>query len=287
MNTWLHVQNVQKKLDDFNLGPIDFAIEPGTITALIGSNGAGKSTFLKLLMHQVKQDTGSITMFDQPTDGRDESWKKHVAYQPQKTKGYDAFTGEALKDLISHWYPTWDEALFTSMVKHFNLSLTKNFGKMSQGAQQKLILALAIARNTRLLILDEPTAFLDILSKQVFMDVLIDWMEKEERAIIIASHQAEDIRKLADYITVMKNGKMGYTYEKEALIASYQRYWFRERLSFASIPGEVVRVDNSITSNNPNETEAYLRKHGLIWSHQAPLDLDEVITLLLTEKNDA
>src|SRR5690625_4310816 len=208
MDSWINIKGVQKQIDDFQLGPIDLNIEPGTITAIVGNNGSGKSTLFKMIMNLVNYDYGDITGFNKHVNKKDESWKTDITYQPQTVIGDDAFTGNQLKKLISDWYPNWDNGLFKKLIKLFDVSLTKRYGKLSQGAQQKLTLALTIARQTKILILDEPTAFLDIPSKKKLIDLLIEWMEQEERSIIFASHQAEDVKKIADYIVLLRNGQM-------------------------------------------------------------------------------
>lgn len=162
----IEITNLEKQVDDFHLGPIDLNIEPETITALVGNNGSGKSTLLKIIMNLVKQTSGNVNIFGTPNNGNDESWKKMIAYQPQTTIGFDPFTGKALRDLISEWYPNWDETLFQEVVHEFELSLSKKYGRLSPGSQQKLAFALTIARNAPILILDEPTAHIDIPSKK-------------------------------------------------------------------------------------------------------------------------
>lgn len=283
MNTWIDVKQVKKNVDDFRLGPINLTIEPGTITALVGNNGSGKSTLLKMMMNLVKPDTGEISVFNQVVTGEDESWKQHIAYQAQTAIGYDVFTGKILKDLVSRWYPNWHDDRFRKMVDLLQIPLNKRYGKMSQGDQQKLRLALTIATNARILILDEPTSFIDIPSKKILIDLLVDWMDEDERAMIIASHQTEDIHKLADYITVLQNGQLLGTYEKEELTTNYQHYWVTEELPPVAIPGEVSRDHKRIISNQPEMTEQYFNTYHIAWTDRQNLELEEVITLLLTK----
>ncbi|RDW20439.1 ATP-binding cassette domain-containing protein [Oceanobacillus chungangensis] len=282
MEPYVEISNLQKKIDDFQLGPIDLAIEPETITALVGNNGSGKSTLLKLIMNLASSDSGNIKLFNTPVGKEDESWQRNVAYLPQSTIGMDAYTGNALKALIESLYPKWDNALFMELINLFDVPLNKRFGKMSQGVQQKLNLALTVARNTPLLLLDEPTAFMDIPSKKFFMDILIDWMDKGDRSIIITSHQVEDIKKLSDYLFVLRNGKVIGNFEKEALTESYKRYWLNSTLPNTAIPGEVSRAHPQIVSNHPEETEIFLQKNNIGWIDRKSLELEEIITLLLT-----
>jgi len=284
MKNLVEITQLQKEIDDFQLGPIDFTVEPGTITALVGNNGSGKSTFIKLIMNLAKTAQGTIKVCDQIVGGQDESWKMEVAYQPQTMIGSDAFTGEVLRDLVSRYYPNWDEELFRETIRQLDVDLKKRYGKLSQGSQQKLNFALTIARNARLLILDEPTAHIDILSKKIIIDLLVDWMEEDDgRAIIIASHQVEDIRKLSDYLYVLNNGQPIGHFEKEALTESYRRYFLNGALPLSTIPGEVSRENHSLISNQPEETERFLAENDLEWASRTALELDEIITILLTK----
>ncbi|MDQ0429399.1 ABC-2 type transport system ATP-binding protein [Planomicrobium stackebrandtii] len=280
MPSWIEINALQKNMDDFQLGPISLTIEPGTITGLVGNNGSGKSTLLKLVMNLANADAGTIEVFGETVAGKDESWKQKLAFQPQKIIGWDAYTGTTLKEMISSLYGEWDEALFEQMVRLFDIPLDKRFGKMSQGMQQKLSLALALPRNTEVLILDEPTAFLDIPSKRHFMDLLIDWMDAKERAVIITSHQTDDLRKLADYLFVMRDGKAIGHFEKEALLESYRRYWL-DGVPGDSVPGEVSRDRQQLVSEDPAAAEHYFAVQNITVIDHAALDLEEIIDLLL------
>lgn len=283
MNNYLEVTNVKKKVDIFHLGPVNLKVEPGTITVLVGDNGSGKSTLMKIIMNLAKADEGDVKMFDRFVSGDNEDWKKHVAYQPQKVIGYDPLTGTDLVELISHWYPTWDQAMFDGLAVKLNIPLNVKFAKLSQGVQQKLSFALTISRNPKLLILDEPTAFIDIPSQQLFIDIITEWMEDGERSILLASHQTGDIKKLADYLTVLRSGKMIGHFEKEELIESYRSYWLIEPIPSIDIPGEVSRRDQALISNKPSETEAFFKKNNIEYTNSSAVSLEEIITILLTK----
>ncbi|MUK88711.1 ATP-binding cassette domain-containing protein [Ornithinibacillus sp. L9] len=283
MQSLLNITHLQKKIDDFQLGPINLTIESGTITALVGNNGSGKSTLLKMIMNLVKPDQGNIKLLDQFVHGPGEDWKQSVAYQPQTIIGWDAFNGKQLKELISPLYPNWSEELFENMVHLFDIPLNKKFSKLSQGMQQKLNLALTIPRNAPLLILDEPTSFMDIPSKKLLIDVLVDWMDQGEHAILIASHQVEDIKKLSDYLFVLHDGEMIGNYEKEALTESYKRFWLKDTvLPSSKIPGEIVRYNQQLISNQPDVTQQFLQEQGIQWTDHSAVELEEIISLLLT-----
>ena len=278
MSSFIRVTKVKKAIDEFTLGPLDIIIEAGTVTALVGDNGAGKSTLLKMIMDLVRHDEGTITRFND-TD----NWKQSIAYLPQSAIGFDGFTGSELKELIAHWYPNWDESLFMEMVEQFQLTLTKPYHKLSQGMQQKLHLALTVPRNTALLILDEPTSFLDIPSKHYVFDLLARWMEKADRAILLATHQADEIKKLADYIVLLKSGTSLGQVEKDDIIQRFRKYWFVDPVPFKTLPGELTRDNGEVISYLPEETEAFLQANGLQILKSSSMELEEIIMLLLTQ----
>ncbi|RNF40384.1 ABC transporter ATP-binding protein [Planococcus salinus] len=280
MPEWIEIKDVSKKIDGFQLGPVSLSIEPGTITALVGNNGSGKSTMLKMIMNLANPDSGEIRVLGKPVDGKDESWKRHVTFQPQNAVGWNAYTGEDLKRLIAPLYPKWDEAVFERMISLFDIPLNKRFGKLSPGVQQKLSLSLALPRSTDILILDEPTASLDIPSKNLFMDCLVEWMEQEDRAVILTTHETEDIRKLADYLFLMQGGKPLGHFEKDILAAGYRRFWLHE-MPAGPLPGELSRTENQLVSDNPDATERYLSEHGSPVIDTKALELEEIISLLL------
>jgi len=279
----IHIKKLEKKIDDFILGPLDLTVEPGTITALVGNNGSGKSTLMKLMMNLVKQDQGDIYLFDEEITPANDQWKSSVSYQSQSPVGYAPFTGNALKEMIAPLYSTWDEQLFTDVIHELDAPLNKRFSKLSPGAQQKLSFALTIARNTPLLIFYEPTAHLDIPSKKIMVDRLVNWMERGEHSIIIASHQVEDIKKLADYLCVLHHGEMIGHFEKGELTEQYGRFWLADPPK-QNIPYVITYDGSTIISNNVHETEAYLQNHKIEYISREQIDLEEIITILLSTK---
>lgn len=281
MIPWIELTQVNKQIDGFRLGPIDLAIEPGTITALVGNNGSGKSSLLKLIMNLANTDGGDIQVFGKRVGGTDESWKRHVTFLPQTAIGWNAYTGGDLKNLIAPLYAKWDDVLFERMIQLLDIPMDKRFGKLSPGMQQKLSLSLALPRHTDILILDEPTASLDIPSKNLVMDLLVDWMEREDRAIILTTHQPENLRKLADYLFLMKDGQAIGHYEKDQLVSGFRRYWLAE-MPVEAVPGERSRSGLQLVSDNLEATEKYFVEYGIGILDDKAMELEEIISLLLT-----
>ncbi|WP_017185052.1 ABC transporter ATP-binding protein [Alkalibacillus haloalkaliphilus] len=282
MNTILNVQNLTKQIDDFDLGPISFDLEPNTITVIVGNNGAGKSTLLKSILNFVKPNDGDIRLLNQGHEDLTVDVQQEIAYQPQQLIGCDPFTGDQLQQLFSKSYHNWDEDNFQHIIKSFDIPLHKSFSKLSKGMQQKLNFALNIAKNAKLMILDEPTAGMDIPSKQKVIDILNDWVEQDGRTILLTTHQVDEVKKLADYIMIMKDGSLLAHEEKDTLTNQFKLYWLQETATKENIPGEVSRNGNQLISDTPIETEACLQREQIHWVTSEHLDLEEVISLMLT-----
>src|SRR5699024_4749178 len=163
---------------------------------------------------------------------------------------------------------------------------SKKYAKLSPGVQQKLNLALTIPRNAPLMILDEPTSFLDIPSTKMLGDILTDWMDHGERAILLTSHQVEDVRKLSDYIAILHDGELLGTFEKGSLQERFRRYWVSSPLPGKRMPGEISREDGQIVTDDAARMEAFLNREGIEWYDQKAIDLEEIITILMTEKEN-
>ncbi|WP_411954252.1 ATP-binding cassette domain-containing protein [Alkalibacillus sp. S2W] len=281
MNATIETHQLKKVRDDFTLGPLDVAIESGLVTAFVGHNGSGKSTLLKSIMSLVKPTSGDIQVLDTNIT-QSENWKKEIAYLPQDKLGFGPFNGHQLRELIADLYPNWDNELFHRLVHDWNIPLSKKFHSMSPGMQQKLALALTISRGTPIMILDEPSAHIDLASRHILFDVLSEWMEDGERTLIIATHHIEDIRKLADIIAVMKEGQLIAQEDKDSIAQTYTQYWLTGELPNETLPGEVKRHEQSIITDQPASFEQYLNQHDQSWFKKESLSLEDTLAFMLT-----
>src|SRR5690625_2434368 len=162
MKQIITLTDVEATVDKFTIGPINLAINPNTVTAIIGDNGSGKSTLLKTIIGLIHTNKGGIHLRGSNINDHHHVRRKQIAYLPQNIFGYDSFNGKNLSKLISRWYATWDERLFQQIVTDLQVPLHITFNKLSPGNQRKLSFALTIARGANLLILDEPMNNIDI-----------------------------------------------------------------------------------------------------------------------------
>lgn len=279
----IELTNVRKTIDHpFTIGPIDLSIDAGCVVGLVGSNGAGKSSLLRLMMGLVKPEAGSIRIKGHDVRKDAVSVKRETGYVSQTVMGPGGFSVSELARLHQIAYLDWSESRFHTYMETFRLPLNKRLDTLSAGMQKKAMLALQLSRGSRVLLLDEPYAGLDLTGQQTLDEELVAYMERgEEQTVVFASHSGEEIKRMADYIWLVHDGKHIGFYEKDSLQRSWGRVWIDERSPhFQDVPG-VVRVeasDNVLITERLEDTLAALQPHVV---HKQPMDLRDILAELL------
>jgi ABC-2 type transport system ATP-binding protein len=193
---------------DFALGPITLNIPRGSICALVGPNGAGKSTLLNLLMGIAHPDGGRATLLDHDVKTADVEVKRRTAFvSPDLNYRAWGTVGRAV-DFVSAFYPDWSAQRCQQLLHGLGLHRGERIDALSFGARVKLSAVIALAREAELLLLDEPTAGLDPLARQLLFTELLRYMQNEERTIIISSHQLTELERFADHVAILNRGKL-------------------------------------------------------------------------------
>jgi len=207
-NLALEIKNITKKYKDFTLDDVSFSLEKGSVMGLIGQNGAGKTTIIKLIMNSIGKNSGKINVFDMDNVGEEVAVKTRVGYVADEDYLYINANLKAYAKAYSIMFPQWDELLFQSYIKMWDLPEKKKFSQFSKGMKTKAMLALTLAHKPDLLILDEPTAGLDPVARIEVLDLLRDFVSDGEKAVLFSTHITGDLDKIADYITLLINGKV-------------------------------------------------------------------------------
>lgn len=216
----LEFNQVVKKYDGFRLD-CTMTVEEGCVTGLIGRNGAGKSTAFKAALGLIRLDGGSVTL-----DG------KEVSELPAREKekigvvlsdsGFSGYLN--IKDVVcimKGMYKNFRKEEFLGRCKQFGLPLEKQIKEFSTGMKAKLKVLLAMSYEAKLLILDEPTAGLDVVARDEILDMLRDYMESGENSILISSHISSDLEGLCDDIYMIDNGKIVLHEETNVLLDEF------------------------------------------------------------------
>ncbi len=246
----LKIENLKKEYKNFSLD-CSMEVMKGRITGLIGQNGAGKSTTFKAVLGLISADSGTITVLGK--DIRDftarDKEKLGVVLSDSGFSGY-----LMIKDIIpvmKSLYKEFDDDLFVEQMKRFGLPLDKLIKEFSTGMKAKLKVLVAISHNADLLILDEPTAGLDVIARDELLLMLREYMEQnEERAILISSHISSDLETLCDDLYMINDGKIILHEETDVLLSDYG----------------LVKVDAQQYANLDKEYILYTRKEAYGYS---------------------
>lgn len=203
----LNIQNLKKEYPGFSLSIDQFHLEPNSITGIVGLNGAGKSTLFKAICGLIQINSGTIELFGQSFDELSKEQKENLGVLFNSATFSRHLNIAHCKKVLKAAYSHFDEALFDQLCKQLNLPYDKPLSSFSTGMEVRFKLATALTHEAKLLILDEPTAGLDIIARNKTYECLQDFMEKPDRSILISSHIASDLENLCDDFWVIHNGQ--------------------------------------------------------------------------------
>lgn len=217
----IKIDNLQKNYSRFTLN-CSLEVKPGTITGLIGQNGAGKSTTFKSILGLISIDGGNIQIFGKEKDALTKQDKQKIGVALSNS-GFSGWL--RIKDIIpvlDNMYDTFHKDEFVKQCEQFQLPLDKKIKEFSTGMQAKLRVIIAVSHDASLLILDEPTAGLDVVAREQVLDMLRNYMEQDEnRSILISSHISTDLEGLCDEIYMIHQGEIVLHEETDVLLSDY------------------------------------------------------------------
>jgi ABC-2 type transport system ATP-binding protein len=185
---------------------LDLRIPQGSVYGLLGRNGAGKSTTIKMLMGMVRPDSGCATLLGENIETLSNSTRARIAYLAEGHPLYGWMTIDEAVKFTRSFYPRWNDTLVDQILDHFELGRKQKFRRLSQGQQAQVSLALAVAPDPELLVLDDPTLGLDTVVRRDFLESLIQIIQRQGRTILFSSHILGDVERVADRIGIMVNG---------------------------------------------------------------------------------
>lgn len=221
MKPILEVKNLTKHFKDFSLKDVSFSLESGFIMGFIGPNGAGKSTTIKLIMNLLKKDGGEIKVFGLDHIKHEQEIKNNIGFVYDENYFYEELTIEEMKRIISPFYKNWDNNMFESYIQKFNLPKDRKIKNLSKGMKMKFSLTVALSHDAKFLIMDEPTSGLDPIVRREFLDILYDIVQDENRGVLFSSHITSDLDKIADFVTLIDDGKVLLSTSKEDILDNY------------------------------------------------------------------
>ncbi len=236
----IEIKDLTKSYKEFKLDKLNLTLPSGTILGLVGENGAGKSTTIKLIMDAISADSGTVIVLGESNKSKKfNEIKQDIGVVLDEANFPEVLTAKNINNIMKHTYKNWDSATYFKYLESFDLPLNKKFLEYSRGMKMKLSMATALSHNPKLLILDEPTGGLDPMVRDEILDILNEFTRDENHSILFSSHITSDLEKICDYIAFIHEGKLLLCEEKDVLIESYATAKLSEE-EFMDIPKEAI-----------------------------------------------
>lgn len=221
MNNALEVYGLNKRYNTFSLKNVSFKIPKGYIMGFIGPNGAGKTTTIKSILNMINYESGEIKLFGLNSKENFSLINEQIGIVMDSPLYVEDWSMTDIEKAVSPFYRYWDSNKYTQMLKKFDIDKKKKVKELSRGMKVKLMIAVALSHEAKLLILDEPTSGLDPVARDELCEILSDFVSDDNRSILFSTHITADLEKIADYITFILNGHIIFSGSKENLLEKY------------------------------------------------------------------
>lgn len=221
MEPILELNSVTKRFSGFTLDRVSFSLDPGYIMGFIGANGAGKSTTIKLITNLLHLNGGEIKVFGLDSRKHEQEIKQKIGFVYDENHFYEELTIAEMTKVVAPFYKNWDWETYKKYVHAFALPPRKKIKTFSRGMKMKYSLAVALSHGAKLLIMDEPTSGLDPIIRSELLDILSEVIQDERCSVLFSSHITSDLDRIADYITLIHEGRIVFSESKEKLFEKY------------------------------------------------------------------
>lgn len=279
----LRLERITKHYKGFDL-ECSMEVRPGCVTGLIGKNGAGKSTTFKAILGLIAPDGGSIHIFGKPVQDLDKQDKEQIG-AVLSDSGFGGYLSvQDLVPILRAMYPDFQKDYFLGKCEEFSIPMKKKLQKFSTGMKQKLQVLAALSHNSRLLILDEPTAGLDVVARDRMLDLLREYMEPGDRSILISSHISADLESFCDDLYMIDDGRIILHEDTDVLLGCYALLKMTDEQYEALDKSYILRYKKEPYGYRclTNQKQFYLENHPEITLEKG--SIDELILMMICGK---
>ncbi len=275
----LEIKNLTKKFPGFTLENLNLTLPAGCILGLIGENGAGKSTTIKLILDIIHKDSGTITILGRDSGDHLELTKEDIGVVMDELGIPTCLNTREVGKVMAGIFRNWDDTAYCGYIKDLDIPENKKFKDFSRGMKMKLGIAIALSHKAKLLLLDEATSGLDPVARDQVVDMLEDFTRDESHAVLISSHIVSDLEKLCDYIAFLHKGKLMLLEEKDVLLEQYGIiHCEKERLEELDEEAVLHRKDS------PYGCEALVRRDAIPADLRiSPVSIEELFVYMVKE----
>lgn len=217
----LEIKNLSKGFGNFRLDNISLTLPSGCIMGLVGENGAGKSTTIRLILDMLKKDGGTVRILGRDNTDDIRLTKEDIGVVLDEVGIPECLSVVQVGRIMRNTFKNWDDEAYKGYIKKLSLPENKPFKEFSRGMKMKLGIAVAMSHGARLLILDEATSGLDPVVRDEVVEMLCDFTRNENHSVLMSSHIVSDLEKLCDYIAFLHKGKLLLCEEKDELLSKY------------------------------------------------------------------
>ncbi len=203
---------------------LELKVPRGAIYGLLGRNGAGKTTTIRMLLGILAPDQGTLEFGGEVVRRATPRHRRSIGYVSQQQHFYPWMRVKRLGRFVGGFYPTWDADYFASLLDRLGVESKQRVGELSGGTKMKLALALALAHRPPLLLLDEPTAGVDPVTRREIVDHLRDLVDREQRTVLFSTHNVSEIELVGDHVGVLHEGRIFWQGPVAGLVSRVRRY---------------------------------------------------------------
>lgn len=275
----IEIRNLTKDYPKFKLDNLNLTLPSGCIMGLIGENGAGKSTTIKLILDMIHKDSGTVTILGRDNQEDIQITKQDVGVVLDEVGLPECLTVRQVGKIMKLTYANWDDEVFKTLVEKLAIPEKKAFKEFSRGMKMKLGIAIALSHHPKLLILDEATNGLDPVIRDEVVEMFSQFTRDESHSILISSHIVSDLEKLCDYIAFLHQGKLLICEEKDVLLGMYGMIHCSARQLEELEPSSVMYKKES-----PYGVEAVVLREAIpTGMNISPISIEELFVAMVKE----
>jgi ABC-2 type transport system ATP-binding protein len=286
------VQNITVRYGSRNAcEDVSFEVPQGSVYALLGRNGAGKSSLIRCLLGQQKPQSGEAFLFGHNVWNCRSRAMRKVGVVPEEPDAPPEMTASQLAAFCSRLYPAWDHDSFAARLARFGIPQNQAFRSLSKGQKGMLLFALALAPHPDLLVLDDPTLGLDAVARKATFEDLVGDLADRATTVLITTHDMPAIEGIADRVGILKHGRLLLDASMEELKARYRRLRYQRRngtgdggrpagpeiFAATRVKQTELCVEAVITDYAESKFAAFLRLEGISDAEVSPMSLEEIL----------
>ena len=222
MSNVIEISGLRKEYKDFVLDDVSFSLPEGHIMGFVGQNGAGKTTTIRLILNMTGRKKGSVRIFGLDNILEESKIKQDIGAVFDEIYYVDTWKARDVEKVLKPFYAQWDSAAYARYLKSFGISMDKKVKELSRGMKLKLMRAVAMSHDAKLLILDEPTSGLDPVARDELLDILVAYVADGRKSVLFSTHITSDLERIANDVTLIDRGRIFHSGTKASLLDSYR-----------------------------------------------------------------